>query len=260
MILRPLERAVSTAEKFISAWEAVERTQREDYQECRLITQPSHAVLAAELAREISSPAFPALDSEFLKAIALHDAGWGIPDAQAITKSRSVQRQSPQSFIAMPPAIFLAAWEKSIETCEPVSPAGGYAVSRHFYRLGESRLHAVQEKNKADRQKLEAFTRNEERRQKKLAGRQQRSLDELEKLTDVLQFCDLLSLYLCSGAAESVVFPEYFGVMLRITNAAGTYVLDQKIVKSGVEFAVAALRYPATKEESSREIRIRMGK
>ena len=259
MILRPLEPAASSTQKIVSAWEAVEHTQRESCAECWLVTQPSHAALAAELAREISSPVFPDLDPEFLKAIALHDAGWGIPDAQAIMKSRSVQQQRPESFIAMPLAIFLAAWEKSIETCQPVSPAGGYAVSRHFYRLAESRLHAVQEEKKADRQKLEAFTRNEERRQKKLAARQQRSLEELEKLTDVLQFCDLLSLYLCSGAAENVVFPEYFGVRLRITNAAGTYTLDQKIVRSGAEFAVAALRYPVAKEESSREIKIRIG-
>ena len=258
MILRSLDPAIRRNKEFISAWEAVERTQQENHPECWLVTQPSHAALAAELAAKISSPAFPALAPEFLKAIALHDAGWGIPDAQAIVKSRSVQQQRPQSFIAMPPAIFLTAWEKSIETCQSVSPEGGYAVSRHFYRLAESRLRSVQEK-KADRQKLEAFTRNEERRQKKLAARQQRSLDDLEKLTDILQFCDLLSLYLCSGAPENVVFPEYLSVTLRITNAAGVCTLDQKIVKSGTEFVLAALRYPATQEESSREIRIRIG-
>jgi len=258
MILRPLEPLTPTSRDFVSAWDAVQRIQTKKYESFWLITQPSHAALAAELAANICAPQFPAANAQLLQAIALHDAGWGIPDAQAIMKSRSVHPRPPDSFLATLVLQFLKAWEKSIEICESVSPAGGYVVSRHFYRLAEHRLQATEEANKQEQSMLESFLKSEERRQKKLAAKQALSMQQLEGLTDLLQFCDLLSLYLCSGALEKVAFPEYFGVELRVTNDANTYKLDPPVVKSGSQFAVAALRYPATKEESSREIRIKI--
>src|SRR5262249_5555310 len=130
MILRSLQPSASASEKFVSAWEAVQRTQTNKYESCWLITQPSHAALAGELAANISPPEFPLADAQILQAIALHDAGWGIPDAQALVKSRSVHPHQPQSFIAAGAAQFAEAWKSSIETCQSVSPAGGYIVSR----------------------------------------------------------------------------------------------------------------------------------
>jgi hypothetical protein len=259
MILRPLQSSPSSSKEFVPAWPAVERSQTQNYEACWLITQPSHAVLAADLAAIISAPQFPAANPEILQAIALHDAGWGIPDAQAIMKSRSVRPLQPESFIAMAVPQFLEAWEKSIETCQSISPAGGYIVSRHFWRLAEQRVKSNSKSSKQDAQKLESFLQSEERRQKKLAGRQPLSIEQLESLTDLLQFCDLFSLHVCCGAAENVVFSEYFNVQVRVTRRDDTYSLDPKIMKSGSEFALAMLRYPATKEESSREIKVRIG-
>lgn len=256
MILRPVETGEPASEKSLPAWEAVEHSQKRTCARFWMITQPSHAVLAGGLAANLNAPQFPVLDEPLLKAIALHDAGWGVPDAQAIVKSRSIHPQAPQSFVAMAVPQFLEAWENSIETAESVSPAGGYTVSRHFWRLAEHR--AGLEENKPDRQKLESFLKNEERRQKKLAARQSLSNEQLEEFTDVLQFCDLLSLYICSGSSQRVVFPEYFGVQLRVTPGSETYKLDPPLIKSGTLFAVAALRYPATKAESSREIPIKI--
>lgn len=256
MILRPVEPGDPASEKFLPAWEAVEHTQKRSCARFWMITQPSHAVLAAGLAANLNAAQFPVPDEPLLQAIALHDAGWGVPDAQAIVKSRSIHPQAPQSFVAMAVPQFLEAWEKSIETAESVSPAGGYIVSRHFWRLAEHR--STLEESKPDRQKLDSFLKNEERRQKKLAARQSRSSQQLEQFTDVLQFCDLLSLYICSGSSLCVVFPEHFGVQLRITPGGGAYRLDPPLIKSGTMFAVAALRYPATKAESSREIPIKI--
>lgn len=283
MILRPLEPAPSSSE-FVPAWPAVERIQRQTHKSCWLITQPSHAALAAELAASIAAPQFPVADEQILQAIALHDAGWGIPDAQAIMRSRSGKQQQPESFIATAVPQFLAAWEKSIETCQAVSPAGGYIVSRHFWRLAGHRVKFAHDESTQDRQKLESFLKAEEKRQKRLAGRQSLTMDKLELLTDLLQFCDLFSLYICSGATENVVFPEYFGLQLRVKTeifnteqrreqrkirtedqdliddeAVETYELDPPVVKRGAEFVFAALRHPATKQESSREIRVRIG-
>ena len=257
MIIRPLQPPASN-NRFVSAWDAVLRTQTEDYESCWLITQPSHAALAAELAANISASEFPQADHQILRAIALHDAGWGIPDAQAIMKSRSVHPVQPQSFVAMPVAQFLEAWSGSIKTAELVSPAGGYIVSRHFFRLAEHRVNATQKESRSDARKLQSFLQAEEQRQKKLAGRQALSTEQLEQLTDLLQFCDLLSLYLCCGSSENVEFPEYFGVRLRVANKPQSYEFDPPVIKSGAEFRVAALRYPATKEVSSTEIRIKI--
>ena len=258
MILRPLEPAASSSE-FVAAWPAVDRIQSQTHKSCWLITQPSHAALAAELAASIAAPQFPVADPQIVQAIALHDAGWGIPDAQAITRSRSVQQHQPESFIATAVPQFLAAWEKSIETCQAVSPAGGYIVSRHFWRLAGHRVKSAHDESRQDRQKLESFLRAEEKRQKKLAGRQLLCMDKLELLTDLLQFCDLFSLYICSGATENVVFPEYFGIEIKVRNEGDSYALDPPVIKARSEFVFAALRYPATKQESSREIRVRIG-
>jgi len=222
-----------------------------------MITQPSHAALAGEFAARLSFPKGPGLDQDLIRAIALHDAGWGVPDAQAIARSRSTQRESPRSFLDAEVAVFLEAWTRSIETAQPVCVAGGYMVSRHFQRIAQRRIAAAADAER-DRKKLQEFAAHEAQRQKRLAAKQQRSPEELDSLTDLLQFCDLLSLYVCSGARESAEFPEYFGSKLRLTVEAGDYRLDPSVIETGAQFSVAALRHPATKETSGREIDVRI--
>lgn len=223
-----------------------------------MITQPSHAALAGEIAAKLRDAEIPKLEPELIRAIALHDAGWGMPDAQEIMRSRSDTRYAPKSFLQTEVAEFLAAWSQSIETVQPVSPSGGYMVSRHFWRLAEHRaLHGNDTEN--DRKKLKKFLDHESQRQKKLAAKQNRNTDELERLTDVLQFCDLLSLYICSGARENAEFPEYLATQTRLRVDGDVYKLDPPLVEPGSQFRVAALRYPATKEESSREIVVEIG-
>lgn len=246
------------AKQALTAWEAVLHTQTSEYENCWLITQPSHAALAGDLAAAISAPQFPVPDADLLRAISLHDAGWGIPDAQAIMKSRSVHPQRPPSFVAASAPQFVEAWAKSIDTCETVSAAGGYIVSRHFSRLAQERVGSAREDNQQDRRSLDLFLKNESKRQKKLADGQSLAIDKLEELTDLLQFCDLLSLYICCGSLERVVFPEYFGVRMQASNQDGKYKFDPPVMRSGTQLALAALRFPATKEESSRQIEMKV--
>ncbi|HEU4413467.1 MAG TPA: DUF3891 family protein, partial [Candidatus Angelobacter sp.] len=209
MILRPLESPSAAGADFQPAWTVVERLQRQSYDGCWMITQPSHAALAGELAAKITHPAAPSLDADLVRAIALHDAGWGVPDAQAIMQSRSVRQGCPRSFIACSVNEFLTAWEKSIDIAGSAGPAGGYIVSRHFWRLGANRV-AHSDDIAGDRNQLNKFLASESKRQEQLKARQSQGAAELEALTDVLQFCDLLSLYICSGAKENAVFPQYF--------------------------------------------------
>lgn len=259
MILRPLEALAppSSGAAFIPAWHAVEPLQRAHYESCWMITQPSHAALAGEIAAKLAGEHVPRLEPELIRAIALHDAGWGMPDAQSVMSSRSVQRNPPCSFLQVSVAEFLSAWRQSIETALSTSPAGGYMVSRHFWRLAEHRLKSSQDSS-ADRARLEEFVNFEGGRQKKLASKQSRSTDELETLADVLQFCDLMSLYLCCGSCEDVQFPKYFGVSIKAMQEPDGLRLIPALIPTGTRFDVAALKHPATTGESGKELSFTM--
>jgi Protein of unknown function (DUF3891) len=254
MILRPLEPAPPlNPGEFVPAWKVVEPLQRRSYESCWMITQPSHAALAGEIAAKLKGDRVPQLEPEVIRAIALHDAGWGMPDAQAVMRSRAVQQTPPKSFLQVSVAEFLTAWTQSIEVAMSTSPAGGYIVSRHFWRLAEHRLESSGD-SQQDRSRLEEFVKFESARQGKLAAKQGRNQAELEALADVLQFCDLLSLYLCCGATDNGQFPEYFGIKIRLTHANDDLRLDPPLIESRTVFKVAALRHPATKGESGKEL------
>jgi hypothetical protein len=256
MILRPLQPAQSANSEYLPAWKVIEKIQRQPYESCWMITQPSHAALAGEFAAMLNSSHAPKLDAALIRAIALHDAGWGIPDSQAIMQSRSIGGGGPRSFIDCKVSEFVEAWEKSIDVAESASPAGGYIVSRHFCRIAESNAAKIVA---GDAQRATRFLEHEAVRQKQLVAKQERSAKELELLTDVLQFCDLLSLYVCSGALENAEFPEYFGMKVRLTVDKESYKMEPKVIEPGMEFRAAALRHPATKEVSGQEIGIKIG-
>ena len=257
MILRPLEPPPAASPEFQDAWPAIEHIQRQVREPCWLITQPSHSALAGELAAVFSAPQLPQIDAAIVRAIALHDAGWGMPDAHAIQQSRSKSRFQPESFLQASIPVFLAAWQKSIETAQSVSPAGGYMVSRHFQRLAQHRIDSANDAPR-ERQKLQSFVQAEALRQKSLAAAQPVPAEQLELLADLLQFCDLLSLYICCGSRQNVVFPQYFGCQVRITSHDDGLHLDPAIIQPGSEFSVAALRHPPLKESSGREILARI--
>ncbi len=256
MILRPLDPTPISSTEFLPAWSVVEQSQRQIVDGCWMITQPSHAALAGEFGARMTGGNLPTLDAPVIRAIALHDAGWGMPDAQAIMQSRSIGQGAPKSFVACGVGQSVDAWEKSIDVAASASATGGYIVSRHFERIARVSGPKLPE---GDRPIAESFLRNEAARQAKLAAKQERTPEELEALTDVLQFCDLLSLYVCCGARQNVEFPQYFGIKARLTVEADSYRLDPILIEPGTEFVVAALRHPATKEASGKEIEIRIG-
>ncbi|MBZ5494365.1 MAG: DUF3891 family protein [Acidobacteriia bacterium] len=256
MILRPLNPIPATSTDFLPAWSMVEQSQRQIAGDCWMITQPSHAALSGEFAARMAGANLPNLDASVIRGIALHDAGWGMPDAQAIMQSRSIGQGVPRSFVACGVGEFVNAWEKSIDVAASASATGGYIVSRHFERIAKANSSKTSESSHAT---IESFFQNEAARQAKLAAKQERTPEELEALTDVLQFCDLLSLYVCCGARQNVEFPEYCGTKVRLTVEADSYRLDPILIEPGTTFVVAALRHPATKEASGKEIEIRIG-
>jgi hypothetical protein len=258
MILRPLEPPPAGSPEFLPAWSVVERMQRQSREfnaGCWMITQPSHAALAGEFAARMALPQAPRLEAALVRGIALHDAGWGVPDAQAIMQSRAIHKGAPRSFVDCSANEFLFAWEKSIDIAASAGAAGGYIVSRHFYRLAEQRV-AHSHGEDADTTKLKAFLQDESRRQGHLAAKQEHTPEELETLTDVLQFCDLLSLYVCCGARDNAEFPKYFNVTIRLSVEGGTYKLDPPVLEPGAEFQVAALRHPVIAGLSGQQLTI----
>jgi hypothetical protein len=193
------------------AWPAIERIQKQTAADYWLVSQPDHAALAGALAANFISPEFPCVDRLMARAIEVHDAGWAIFDSEArIAAAPAVDsRGKPVSFLEIEPAEFLRAWSASIERAGSVCPAGGYIVSRHFCALGEGRLGSgIDGPESAAR--LRGFLAGEAERQRRLRAQSGRPLAELEDLLRVLQFCDLLSLFLCCGAAEAVEFPQPF--------------------------------------------------
>ena len=255
MILRAIDPPASAASGYVPAWPVIERLQKRSCDRCFMITQPSHAALAGEIAARMAMPQSFKLDGEIVRAIALHDAGWGAADAQAVIGSRAARPVPPRSFLAMEASEVLEAWTQSIQVAQSVGPAGGFIVSRHFHRIAERRI-AAGEDSAGDRKKIDQFLAHEAQRQKRLSAKQPRGAQELESLTDFLQLCDLLSLYICCGAAESVEFPDFRGVGLRLRRRSQGYEIDPPVLGASFEFAVAALRYPAAKEKSGVEIAI----
>jgi uncharacterized protein DUF3891 len=201
VVLRPID-GREQAQNCIPVWDAILPTQKVPAPEYWLITQPDHAALSGDIAAALGPPLLPRLSPEIVQGIAMHDEGWAPFDAQiTITDGR------PLSFLDFLPEDFLRAWKGSIERAEKVAPIAGAMVSGHFWRLAKNRLEWGID-GAEDRSLLRDFLENEQARQQRFLGG--RSRDQLEFLTDVLQFCDVLSLYLCCGATQNVEFPQRF--------------------------------------------------
>jgi hypothetical protein len=159
--------------------------------------------VSGDIARALGPPVIPNLNSELVAAIAAHDDGWAPFDAQVTVRNRK-----PLSFVDFSPTDFLRAWRGSIQRAEAIAAIGGAIVSGHFCRLAQNRLESGID-GAENRTLLINFVDGERSRQERLLGSQWRQ--EFEFLTDVLQFCDVLSLYLCCGAVQDVQFPQRFG-------------------------------------------------
>jgi hypothetical protein len=155
-------------------------------------------------------------------------------DAEQIQRLRSDPKLRPSSFLEASLDQALRAWTVSIETAEKFAPIGGYLVSRHFERLSK-RLGS---KSQA---KLGSFRKREAQRQLGLRADLKQDEASLERLVDALQFCDVLSLYLCCGSARMVEISEQ---KITISRADGDYRLVPIPFSKPFQFAFSALRHP----------------
>lgn len=225
----------------IPAWPAVEERQRESASSYWLVTQPAHAVLSGELAGALREDLFGAIDETVSRSIALHDSGWSMDDAEQIQQLRANPKLRPKSFLEFAADHFLRAWTASIDTAEKFAPIGGFLVSRHFERIS-------MRNGGEDQSTLQQFRARERQRQQRLKVKIEMEDAVLEKLVDALQFCDLLSLYLCCGSKRSIKFdcPK-----LTLSRSADEYRLEPFPFREHRQFSFSALKHPANGKPKS---------
>lgn len=236
----------------LPAWVAIAERQKQCAESWWLVAQPDHAELSGDLAANFVSPLFPCVTPTIADAVRLHDAGWAIfpPEADPQVKPMIGDDWKPRSFIEFPPEDFLRAWTASIESAENACPEGGIMVSRHFCVLGQMRLKQQMDAER-EAQLVRDFLAREAERQQRLMLKAGLTSERSDDLLKVLQFCDMLSLYLCCGADEEAEFPQKFGGKhVRLTRTGDLYVLSPSPFQvepeqpRTVALAVTARKYP----------------
>jgi hypothetical protein len=237
------------------AWSAVARMERVVSDRYLLISQPDHARLSGDLAAQLRADFLPAIDAAMTRAIGVHDDGWAQFEFESDQRIEPQVNEDgrPQNFMEFPPRVFLGAWEGSIVAACRVSDLGGLMVSGHFFRLGKGRMQA-QCDTAEDAEKLREFLAREEERQSTLEKKLKISPQEISDYVDLLQFCDLLSLYLCCGANSAVEFPQCFaGKKIRIHAAENGFAItpslftpDGSSPAKPLRFTVPARPFPSS--------------
>jgi hypothetical protein len=260
MILCPLRPASSAPSEIISAWSVVAATQKQTASAWWLVAQPDHAALAGELAAQFDTAGLPRLEDDVVRAIALHDAGWAKYDGGGtagggkgnVPQPPRDANDRPLSFLQAPVPLFVQAWIGSIQCAEEKAGAiGGLMVSGHFRRLAEHRLNSVED-SPEDTARIRAFVENEARQDAERLRRQSRSQREVEHLVDLLQFCDLLSLYLCCGSRAQVQFSLSIGSRSIVLRRDGELcLLDPSPFREEISLGVPARRDPVSAAETN---------
>ncbi len=258
MILRPEAKLAHSDNAFVSAWEAVARAEKTRSPTYHLVRQPDHARVSGDIARHLAIAGAPRADDEIVRGISLHDEGWKNFDegserlsaTPATYSSENVALNAegkPLSFLEIKAGDFLRAWRGSIDSAESVAPIAGLIVSGHFCRIGEFGI-SMAAYSEDDARRVRDFLASEAQRHRRLLSRQCRDENEVQYWTDVLQFCDLLSLYLCCGSRESVEFPQRIGPArepIRLQPRDTDFLLLPAVFAKEVELSVEARSYPA---------------
>jgi hypothetical protein len=241
MVIRPVLQgeAEDLSGGAVSAWQVVEQTQHAAADDYWLIPQPAHAALAGDIAAKLRPELFGHIDPTIARCIALHDSGWSASDAAVIQTLRSSKSAEvrPLSFLDVKPAEVVKAWTASIETTGKFARIGGYLVSCHFTRLAEA--------YGKNRPATQPFVARERKRQQRILSTLKEDISRLERLVDALQFCDLISLYLCCGARRRAVF-SIGGVSVEISFADGEYKLSPSPFAGPQQFSFPALQPSGT--------------
>jgi Protein of unknown function (DUF3891) len=201
-----------------------------------IVLQSAHAQLAGDLATSLCLEAFGKLPADAVEAIRQHDAGWERNDTHQM---QVLSTQDPRPFPDIPAEESVVAWQDSIRHAEAISALAMVLVSRHFCLLATG-----------DPAHQEFKTREEKRREtiEKSLGI---SPDELNRWTGALGFCDLLSLYLCSGSKVPVAFPlchpadseADFAAKIVLSWKGGQISFPSLVIKPNTQLSLDAVLY-----------------
>jgi hypothetical protein len=175
-----------------SASEVFIETEKSVHPPCIIVLQADHSRLAGDLARALSSEPFGDFPAEVIEAAAEHDFGWTESDR---CQMQNLNTTPPKPFPRLSFQESQPSWDACINHGRSLSPLVDALISRHFTTL------ASEDPARRD------FREAETSRREKLEAQLPYSSGELERWAGIVGFCDLLSLYLCSGATETVEFP-----------------------------------------------------
>jgi hypothetical protein len=245
MIFRSQLSAQSTTGAVQPIFDVISETQLKASTTDWFVTQPDHAKLSGELAGAVDSRKVPNLTKAVKEAIGLHDVGWIPYDGGFKTPRPPVQTPDgvPVSFVNSAPERFLNAWSSSIQAAQSTGALGGLIVSAHFARLTHPYLNKG-EGTVEQRAKVEQFLYREAERVDRLLPEAGLKAEEIEKLVEFLQLCDLMSLYLCSNPATPVELPYTFeGEKVHMSFEEGAYRMRPHMMDHVVILEIPCLRW-----------------
>lgn len=227
----------------IAVWKAIERRQLCQTAEYWTITQADHARLAGQIAAALPKNWMPVAAGIVIQATAVHDDGWRAFDEPALAETGGAR---PASFIEMAPSDFLRAWAGSIEAAAQHSPLAAILVSRHFCRILRDRMQ-TKPPSAEEAALMQAFLDQEATREAQHAQAFHACGDAIDHAVDVLQFCDLVSLYVCCGAMERVEFPQTFdaGSIQMSDLGEGAFTFEPSPLVKPLSLEIPAQRWPS---------------
>ena len=250
MIFRRTLSAQATSGAVQPAFEAISATQSDVTAEDWFISQVDHAQLSGDLAAAIAPHKVPNVSKDVVEAIRLHDMGWMPFDGafKAPMKPKVGMDGRIISFVNGPPETVLSAWSGSIQTAQSTGPLGGLLVSAHFARLAQLYVQDSQYPPELRAQAEQFVVREAQRVDRQLALVQQKqnplTLEEIEQLLWVLQFCDLASLYICCNPTVPVEMPiSLGGGQLQMCFENGSFRVQPGILDNVVILEIPCLRY-----------------
>lgn len=158
-----------------------------------IVLQTMHSQIAGELARGLRPEIFGELPPEVIEAAEKHDLGWAESDDHQLAR---LAERDPKPFPQVGPTEELPSWERSLRFADAMPLLTRVLIARHFCALASRPTPQHAE-----------FLRRHTARREKLESELALAPETLQRYTDALGFCDLLSLYLCSGVQAPAEFP-----------------------------------------------------
>ena len=227
------------------AFDAISEAQQKATVSDWFVTQPDHARLSGELAAALDPRFVHNVSEAVVRAIGIHDIGW-MPfdgDAGSPQPPRAHDSGLAVSFVNSEPEIFLPAWTGSIQAAQSTGALGGLLVSAHFARLTSPYLESGKG-TPEQRTQVEQFLHRERARADRLLPQAGLRSGEIENLIQVLQFCDLASLYWCANPHAPVEMPQMItGSRVQFFCELGGFRMKPNLLTHALQLEIPCVRF-----------------